>query len=316
MRDVKRLYFTAYGGEPLLNKPALLEIVSAMQTYCQQREIRWSFGMVSNGSLLNRKTVLELKKYGFAQVQITIDGNKETHDASRPWRSVKGEEVSTYDIIMGNLESWAGVIHTDVLCVVSESNIDAAHELIDTLARKGLAKKHIRMKFSPISPTYDDETLEAVTQNFADNPDLLKAELEIIDAITKLQIHAAQRGLIDDLRPRGTWCNVIRANGQNVTITPDGKIYSCALFIGRNEKYDTGHISKNARGGLDNLMKTFSYPDECKRCTYLPICANCRADSLEKTGDILGANSHKARFEVMLPQIIQAHYDLRQQQSN
>ncbi|MBI1930360.1 radical SAM protein, partial [Candidatus Poribacteria bacterium] len=180
-RNVKRLHFTAYGGEPLLNKPALLEIVKAMQTYCKQEEIQWSFDMVSNGSLLNRKTVLELKQYGFVKVQITIDGNRETHNQSRVWRNPKGVVIGTYDLIMENLEQWAGLIRTDVLCVVSQSNLDAAHELINTLADKGLAKKHVRMMFSPISPTYDVLTLEETVQHVADHPEVLTEILNIIE---------------------------------------------------------------------------------------------------------------------------------------
>jgi uncharacterized protein len=312
-RRVKQFHFTAYGGEPLLNKAALIAIVSVMHAYCQQKGVKWTFSMVSNGSLLNRKTVLELKKYGFSQVQITIDGNKETHDISRPWRSERGKGVSTYDTIMRNLESWAGLIHTDVLCVVSQANILAAHELIDTLADKGLAAKRVRMKFSPVSPTYDNETIEEISSSFAEHPELVSTELEIVDAITKLQIHAAQRGLIDDLRPQGAWCAVIRANGQNIAVTPDGKIYSCALFFGRDNKYATGHIDAPERGGLDEAMQVFRYPETCRKCAYLPICSNCRADALAKTGDILGTNSYKARYDRMMPQLIKAHYDLGRQ---
>ncbi len=315
-RKVKVLDFTAYGGEPLLNKPALLAIAKEMQTYCQQRGIKWFFGMVSNGSLLNKKTVLELKKYGFASVQITIDGNKETHDASRPWRVSKGKVVSTYDIIMRNLANWAELITTTVLCVVSKSNIDAAHQLIDTLADQGYAKKRVQITFSPISPTYDNATIADVTRSYVEQPELLKEELEMSDVITQLMIHAARRGLIGDLRPRATWCAAIRANGQNITITPDGQIYSCALFIGRDEEYETGHISKQERGGLDTLMQNFEYPDECKACTYLPVCANCRADAMTQTNDILGANSQKERYDMALPQLIKAHYDLLNREAN
>lgn len=169
------LGFTVYGGEPLLNKAALLEIASAMQAYYHEQGIKWAFSMVSNGSLLNRKTVLELKKYGFASVQITIDGNRETHDASRPWKSPKSLGISTYDTIMRNLDRWAGLITTDVLCVVSKSNIDAAHELIDTLAEKSYAKKRVRMLFSPISPTYDDATIAQVGDT--QHPKLLESEM-------------------------------------------------------------------------------------------------------------------------------------------
>jgi uncharacterized protein len=310
-RNVKRLHFTAYGGEPLLNKSALLEIVSAMHDYCQARDVRWYFDMISNGSLLTRRTVLELKQYGFVGVQITIDGNRETHNTTRPFRNGRGKQIGAYDIIMKNLEAWAGLIYTDVLCVVSQSNIDAAHELIDTLADKGLAEKRVRIKFSPVSPTYDNDTVEKTALSFAENPQLLNAELEVVDAIAKLEIHAARRGLIEDLRPRGTWCAVMRANGQTITITPDGKIYSCTLFIGRDEKYETGHIRKPECGGLDTLMKSFSYPEGCKKCAYLPICSNCRADALARTGDILGDHSHKAQYDLILPQLIRAHYDLR-----
>ena len=131
--------------------------------------------MVSNGSLLNRKTVLELKKYGFVSVQVAIDGNRETHDASRPWKRPKSLGISTYDTIMRNLDRWAGLITTDVLCVVSKSNIDAAHELIDTLAEKSYAKKRVRMLFSPISPTYDDATIAQVGDT--QHPKLLESEM-------------------------------------------------------------------------------------------------------------------------------------------
>jgi uncharacterized protein len=309
-RRVKSLLFTAYGGEPLLNKTALVEIVSTMQVHCQESGIKWGFNMVSNGSLLTKKTVLELKKYGLAHVQITIDGNRDTHDISRPWKNPKGAGMSTYDIIMRNLENWAGLIHTEVVSVVSKDRINATHELIDTLADKGLAKKQVRMSFSPVSPTYDDATITDVAKAYAENPQLIEEELELDGAITNLIIHAAKRGLADDLRPSPVWCAVIRANGQNVTITPDGTIYSCALFIGRDSQYETGHITTPERGGMDTVMKEFEYPDQCKACTYLPICANCRADALTQTGELMGANSQEHRYDLSLPQLIKTHYDL------
>ena len=76
---------------------------------------------------------------------------------------------------MRNLDRWAGLITTDVLCVVSKSNIDAAHELIDTLAEKSYAKKRVRMLFSPISPTYDDATIAQVGDT--QHPKLLESEM-------------------------------------------------------------------------------------------------------------------------------------------
>ena len=113
--------------------------------------------MVTNGVLLTRKVVEQLLPLGFVQAQITIDGNQETHDASRPFQSGKG----TYSTIMKNLSQYAGLIHTTVLCVLDESRIDAAYELVDTLALKGYSQKRVQMTFSPVMPTYDNETVEA-----------------------------------------------------------------------------------------------------------------------------------------------------------
>ena len=91
---------------------------------------------------------------------------------------------------------------------------------------------------------------------------------------------------------------------------------SCALFIGRDEKYETDHVAKPERGGLDTSLKQFDYPDECKKNPYLPICANFRAEALSQTGDILGANSQKTRYDLTLPKVIKAHYDLQPPQTN
>jgi len=58
-------------------------------------------------------------------------------------------------------------------------------------------------------------------------------------------------------------------------------------------------------------MKGFTYPDQCKKCPFLPTCSNCRADALAKTGDLFGANSYREQYERTVPELIKAHYDLQ-----
>ncbi len=102
---------------------------------------------------------------------------------------------------MKNLAEYAGLIRTDVLCVLDESRVDAAYELIDTLADDGYADRKVRVTFSPVMETNDNETI-AASQLYVDEGQKMAAEREILVEIAKLSIYAAERGLLEDLLPK------------------------------------------------------------------------------------------------------------------
>ena len=137
--EAERLFISYYGSELLSNLKAIVSTARELKQFCEEKEIRFRFGMVTSGVLLTRKVIETLRPLGFSQVQITIDGNQQTHDASRPFQSGKG----TYTTIMKNLAEYAGLIRTDVLCVLDESRVNAAYELIDTLADSGYAERRV-----------------------------------------------------------------------------------------------------------------------------------------------------------------------------
>ena len=112
--EAERLFISYYGSEPLSNPEG--NRLNCNRTKAVLRG-KWEspsvLGMVTSGVLLTRAVVETLRPLGFVQVQITVDGNQQTHDASRPFQSGKG----TYATIMKNLAEYAGLIRTDVLCV-------------------------------------------------------------------------------------------------------------------------------------------------------------------------------------------------------
>ena len=208
---------------------------------------------------------------------------------------------------MKNLSQYAGLIHTNVLCVLDESRINAAYELIDTLAQKGYAQKQVRMTFSPVMPTYDNETIEAA-QSSLDPAQMLMEEKKNAVEVAKLSIYAAKKGLYDDLRPQHTWCAMQRHDGRNITLDPSGKIYTCPTFIGRDKKYEAGHISGEI-GGIDLVLKEqYTRSEQCLSCRYLPICTDCRADALQQTGEITEANPKEEVYDSIVPLLVKAHY--------
>ena len=300
---IERLFITYYGSEPLSNPAAVVSTATQLQQFCRQKNIRFRFGIVTNGVLLTRKVVETLLPLGFYQAQITIDGNQQTHDASRPFHSGKG----TYSTIMKNLSQYAGLIHTIVLCVLDESRIDAAYELIDTLALEGYAQRQVQMTFSPVMPTYDNETIQSAQVSLS-NEQMVLSEKKMAVEIAKLAIYASKRGLYGDLRPQHTWCAMQRHDGRNITLDPSGKIYTCPTFIGRDKKYESGHISGEI-GGIDLVLKEqYTRSEKCLSCRYLPICADCRADALYQTGEITNANPKEEIYDGIVPLLVKAHY--------
>ena len=301
--EAEHLFISYYGSEPLSNLKAIVSTAGELKQFCGEKGIRFRFGMVTSGVLLTRQVVETLRPLGFTQAQITVDGNQRTHDASRPFQSGKG----TYATIMKNLAEYAGLIRTDVLCVLDESRIDAAYELIDTLADSGYAEKRVRVMFSPVMETNDNETI-AASQLYADEGQKRAAEREILVEIAKLSIYAAERGLLDDLLPRHTWCAMQRHDGRNFTLEPSGKLYTCNTFTGQNEQYEAGHIATGF-GGIDTVLKeNYQRSEQCLSCRYLPICADCRADALHQTGKITEANPKEAEYDLIVPELVKAHY--------
>ena len=137
VRSAARLFISYYGSEPLSNLKAIISTATELKGCCQQKGIRFRFGMVTSDVLFTREVVATLRSLGFIQAQITIDGNHQTHDTSWPFQSSKG----TYATIMKNLAEYAGLIRTHVLCVLDKSRVDAAYELTDTLSHEGYAER-------------------------------------------------------------------------------------------------------------------------------------------------------------------------------
>ena len=301
--EAERLFISYYGSEPLSNLKAIVSTAEDLKQFCGEKGIRFYFEMVTSGVLLTRRVVETLRPLGFIQAQITIDGNQGTHDASRPFQSGKG----TYATIMKNLAEYAGLIRTDVLCVLNESRVDAAYELIDILADSGYAERRVRVKFSPMMETNDNETISA-SQLYVDEGKKMAAERGLLVEIAKLSIYAAEKGLVDDLLPQHTWCAMQRHDGRHFTLEPSGKLYTCTTFIGRDAKYEAGHITTGF-GGIDTVLKeSYQRSERCLSCRYLPICADCRADALHQTGKITEANPKEEEYDLIVPELIKAYH--------
>ena len=94
----ERVQLTFLGGEPLVNRGDIVKATEYAYKKAQERQVKIGFSITTNGTLLQEQDMYFFEKYGFA-VTISIDGDKNAHDALRPMKGGKG----SYDTIIQNV---------------------------------------------------------------------------------------------------------------------------------------------------------------------------------------------------------------------
>ncbi|MGN1423473.1 MAG: radical SAM protein [Oscillospiraceae bacterium] len=110
------------GGEPLLRRE-LFDIMG----YAGKLGFTW--GMTSNGTLIDDDVAEKLYKCGMKTISVSIDGLRETHDT---FRNTKGG----YDAAMKGINALinhGGFSHVQITTVIHKQNIDQLDELYDIM---------------------------------------------------------------------------------------------------------------------------------------------------------------------------------------
>lgn len=111
--ELRYLKLSFFGGEPLLNKNTVIELSSWALQLCNKNNIEFIGDITTNGYLLDIETFSTLCKNGIKTYQITIDGEKETHNKLRPTLSGK----PTFEKITENIYQMAKS-QLDFLCTI------------------------------------------------------------------------------------------------------------------------------------------------------------------------------------------------------
>jgi uncharacterized protein len=291
---VSQCMVTFYGGEPLMNLPAVECMGRRLRGHCDDRSVELRFAMVTSGLLLTPEVAGKLKGLGVGQLQITLDGDRDIHDRRRPQIDGSG----TFDIIMRNLSYLIDDFLITIACNVDRSNVEAAYRLMDTLHSQGLAGKLYRLIFGPVSATFEQAQRHHMACPGTDREELIS-----------LTLYAASMGFARDLRPRHRICGMLLPN--HFIIDVYGAVYTCPSFLGRSE-YQVGAIDSLANACVNDLQG-FELREECLGCAYVPICAaGCRFNALVEEKDIQAMNCQKELFSQSIPMLIKAHYDMRE----
>jgi uncharacterized protein len=267
----KKHQVTFFGGEPLMNLPAIEKAIDLSDEYRKNKKADISFNIVTNGTICNKK-VESIFRDRITDVTFSLDGPKSINDSQRP--SMTGQ--SSYDKISKNIEyltkntniNWA------FRSIVTHQSCDQVLEIFNHLNKFNPGGIGLIDVDVPVDhPLYlnDDEYVRFVRQlielnrlglnSFIDGKQPIDFEYQFI-----ILYHFVSR------THTLYHCN---AGTNLLAITADGDVYPCHRFVGIDE-FHMGNVSDQSIRERVRFKKIRSLFTHCS-VDERSVCCNCWA---------------------------------------
>jgi uncharacterized protein len=264
--DAERLTIAWYGGEPLLCLKIIENLAERIHRLCVERGIKTpGDSIVTNGYLLTRRTAERLKAAGVTRAQVTIDGQRDTHDARRQLAGGK----PTFDRILANVSAACDIIDVQVRINVDRANSQSAVGALDALAETGLQGK--------VTPYFGH--VKAFSEACGNIEGACLTDREFSELDFELTKQALVRGFDGLSYPRsvvGGRC--IADHPLGYVVAPNGLLFKCWAEASLGPAYSVGSVFDNPPSpDQEANLKLFAGADalaneECRACGLLPIC--------------------------------------------
>lgn len=256
----KQLHIEWFGGEPTLVTDLIVEFNHRIKDICEENDCIFTSSIVTNGYLLDEKTVERLYKSGVKNALITVDGPKEIHDKRRILRDGSG----TYDKIMNNLVYASKFMEINLRINIDKQNNNYVTEFVNQLERMDINKRNINVLIVPTVVNENDEISKI------DERELLDSLERIYTKLIECDLNCKANNIFDMSK-----CAAKKNNAFIVDV--DGRIFKCSSLTGYTRMSDgqinlgTSQLEMNYNGVKWLIWEPFEIK-ECYECKYLPIC--------------------------------------------
>jgi uncharacterized protein len=302
-KNIKRIFVVYYGGEPLLNIKPIYDISWHLNAWAQENGKEFSFGIITNGSLLDKTLVDSFLSVGLKRIRIGLDGDRDAHNKKRPFLDGR----PSFDQIVSNIKAVIDKTQISITGNVDRDNLESIPRLLDYLDKEGILYKLKSINFSPIAPRLGPK----------DNPGAVElsdclsyfSEQGLFDQTINIKKELLRRGVAFNTGFAINACPMIMAEG-GITIDPNGLIYKCNSLLGYPE-FSIGNVKKeNFNENYEKFLNINAWEKCPEDCPYVPMCqGGCRFYSFLENKDFSGLCCKRKYYDRIAPELIKLEYE-------
>ncbi len=296
--SLKNFEISFYGGEPFL--PANEAVIRKALEYSRKYGIKTN--AISNATMVHMMPDIFGPGPGLVnRIQVSLDGSKEIHDASRVSSSGDGTFNKITDNISLLLERKARV---SIRLNLDKKALKSIPKLLKELGGKGiLGHKYASIYASPLH----DNLAEVDDSDFMDLAELSKEVFAFgIDLEHPVSLRANEMSYLFSLE-KGIGlthtCFCMQTMQRTLVVDPFGDLYACFEEAGYPE-YRVGHVSD---GGVEFFPLRDQYKarhlanmDDCLKCSVALACGGqCGVRCRAKTGDLFRPHCHDIKQVIL-----------------
>ncbi len=274
LADAKYLYLSWFGGEPLLSKGTIERITESILRMEKQYGFEYAANIVTNGVLLDEKFIQKAEALRIKSVQVTLDGDKDVHNA---YRFTKGSGAGTFDTILENMASFCRNSDSDVASSVRVNVTDENYQSISALLEKipAVMKEKCVLLFRWV---YSHSDGRNPGKEFSRK---MKGVSPISNLLPLYEL-AEEMGFTTNSFDEGLTYNFCECDFDKAfLIDQDGDLFMCSHSMDKKESVGnvrSGFSSQRDLSRYARFVNTTPFDDEeCLECIILPLCkGGCR----------------------------------------
>jgi uncharacterized protein len=293
----RKLMVHYFGGEPLTRKDYVLRTARSLSAAMRARGGEFGWEITTNGINLDVTFVAALNECGKGAIKVTLDGDQETHDRYRVWRSGKG----TFEQIFANVVAVAPHVRLRIGGNFAPGERASYEKLLARLDAAGLSGKLDAVKFKPVENTSRQSVGTCTGCSHSQQEDA-QTLVQLNRSIQKRKLGIVHQETLEGLLGP---CELHWTN--SYVVDPDGYVYKCPAVAGRSEMA-VAHVGTGGQPKPAPLVASRPW-DKCGDCAYLPVCVGgCLGGQYLKTGRTDQVNCKLEQFEASFRDTIPQRY--------